>query len=349
MDILEPDTVWVSGRRYRYFESNFWSNEQTTPYEEHCQPEMNEITPETSENDSIPIEEIDGGKFRHIVDIPSAFYGHIMGCQGATKKKLEMETKTTVRVPYKNSSDPLTITGVTARDIISCRNRMDLLVEKAKIKMPPTHFVSIPLNTEEIIQSYERFRERIVNDPDFKNMRIDEKMFVKPTTLHVTIGMLLLLDEKTTKEAADVLNECVETIVKPIIKGLSKPLVVKIQGVDCMNDDPEKVTVVYGTIPTNETLQEMANKIFQFFIQKQLMKVTYTENVKLHMTLIKSSKVVPIDQRRGSRKIDFNAREILSTFKDYNFGEMELKHLEICHRHSKNDDGSYKTIAKVEL
>ncbi|XP_015114161.1 activating signal cointegrator 1 complex subunit 1 [Diachasma alloeum] len=349
MDVLEPETVWVHGRRYRFFESNVWSNQRSAPYQEEYQTELDDMTSEACENDSIEIEQIDGGKFRHTLDIPNTFNGHIVGYKGDTKKKLERETKTTIRVPLKNSTDLVTITGYTKGDVISCRQRIDLLIEFSRRKIPPTHFVSIPLKNDEIVQNYESFKDRILTDSEFKHSGVVEDMFISPSKLHLTVGMLLLLDEKEMKEAADVLNECVETIVKPIMKDLKEPLMVKIQGLDYMNDDPTKVSVLYGKILPNEKLQEIANKVFGFFLEKQLMRVERTESVKLHMTVINSSKLIPIDQRRRSRRIYFNAVRILSAFQDYNFGEIEVKTLDICQRDTKEADGSYKIITRVEL
>ncbi|XP_063972330.1 activating signal cointegrator 1 complex subunit 1 [Diachasmimorpha longicaudata] len=349
MDVLKPEIVRVHGRPYRFFESNIWSNQPSAPYQEEYQTEMDDMTSEACEDDSIDIEQIYGGKFRHTLDIPPAFNGLIVGHKGDTKKKLERETKTNIRVPWKNSTDLITITGDTRADVISCRQRIDLLVESSRKKMRPTHFVSIPLKNDEFIQNYMKFKDRVLADSDFKDARVVEDFFVNPNKLHLTVGMLLLLDEKEMKEAADVLNECVERIIKPILKAHKDPLMIKIQGLDYMNDDPTTVSVIYGAVLPNEKLQEIANKVFGFFLEKQLMRVERTENVKLHMTLINTSKLIAMDQRNRGQKIYFNAAKMLSAFQDYYFGEMELKSFDICERNSCEADGSYKIITRVGL
>lgn len=48
----------------------------------------------------------------------------------------------------------------------------------------------------------------------------------------------------------------------------SGPIKIKVQGVEIMNDDEKRVTVLYGKVLKNDILQEIANKTFNFFIQK---------------------------------------------------------------------------------
>lgn len=48
--------------------------------------------------DTFNIEETDRG-YQTSVNIPSAFFKHIIGRKGETKRRLEIETKTQIRIP----------------------------------------------------------------------------------------------------------------------------------------------------------------------------------------------------------------------------------------------------------
>lgn len=56
-------------------------------------------------------------------------------------------------------------------------------------------------------------------------------------------------------------------IFRPILKEKG-PINIKIQGLEIMNDDPEKVKILYGKVLKNDTLQEIANKTQNFFVEK---------------------------------------------------------------------------------
>lgn len=50
----------------------------------------------------------------------------------------------------------------------------------------------------------------------------------------------------------------------PIIKK-SGPITIQLQGVACMNDDPTEVRVLYAQITPNEKLQEIVDKVSNYF------------------------------------------------------------------------------------
>lgn len=106
---------------------------------------------------------------------------------------------------------------ITARDrkaIVSARHRINLLMEASRKKIRYTHFLSIPLNTEEIIDEYNTFKNDILEKYDKAMYNIDESLFQNPSKLHLTIGMLKLLDDNEKQQAVDALINCKENIIK---------------------------------------------------------------------------------------------------------------------------------------
>lgn len=49
---------------------------------------------------------------------------------------------------------------------------------------------------------------------------------------------------------------------------IQNPITIKVQGLNYMNDDPSNISVLYGEVLENNTLQEIADKTFEYFIQK---------------------------------------------------------------------------------
>lgn len=108
-------------------------------------------------------------------------------------------------------------TVITASDrkaVISARHRIDLLIETSRKKIHYTHFLSIPLNKKEIIDNYNSFKNNVLGKYDKTTYNIDESLFQTPSKLHLTIGMLKLLDDNEKKQAIEALMNCKEKIIE---------------------------------------------------------------------------------------------------------------------------------------
>ncbi|KAG8034355.1 hypothetical protein G9C98_007431 [Cotesia typhae] len=228
---------------------------------------------------------------------------------------------------------------------MSSKNRLNSRIFKEKLSF--THFVSIPLDYEVIINNFIKFKNEILNDSELKLSGLSEKCFVSPYKLHLTIGMLLLVDDKEKNDAIGTLDACVKNVIKPILKEKG-PINIKIQGLEIMNDDPEKVKILYGKVLKNDTLQEIANKTQNFFVEKGLMKIQYTETVNLHMTLINTSCAID-KSKKNSKAPTFDATKILKKYKDYYFGDSKMEKINISIRKVISEDGSYEKLTEFNL
>lgn len=63
-----------------------------------------------------PIEETENG-FQLKLDVPSAFFKHIIGRKAETKRRLETETRTQIRIPKPGQEGPI---GIFYRNKCSC-------------------------------------------------------------------------------------------------------------------------------------------------------------------------------------------------------------------------------------
>lgn len=201
MDVLNPELMWIGQRCYRVNMPNENRlNEQKanagnfrnidTEFEQmdfDCEMEL---------DDEIEIETIDNGRrFQLKVHVPQMFHSQVIGAKGNTRKRLETETKTQIAVPkIGDKSTNIIIKGTTKKSLISAKNRLDLIMIAGRAKQQFTHFLSVSFATDEIKKNFTRFKEEVLSDSEV--FGLDESLFQKPEKLHLTIVMLVLLDNE---------------------------------------------------------------------------------------------------------------------------------------------------------
>lgn len=75
---------------------------------------------------------------------------------------------------------------------------------------PITHFISIPICSSQIKNSFEVFKTKILNGPPLRG--VDESIYQNPDKLHLTISTLVLLDDVEKELAIQTLHECKEEL-----------------------------------------------------------------------------------------------------------------------------------------
>lgn len=361
MDVTNPELLWQGPRCYRV----------NIPNKEKLQTTVKDFNYEDQEEDfeeclqsfakESDIEEIDGGrKFQLKMHVPQMFHSHIIGTKGSTKKRLEQMNNVQIVIPKMYSKDTIVlIIGKTKRDVSDAQRRIDELVIAGRSKKEITHFVSVPCNNDEVKANFIKFREDILHD---YHGGLDQSLFQNPDKLHLTVVVMVLLDDQDRNRAAELLQQCKTDIVDPILQG--NPLKLEISGIEIMNDDPSSVHVLYAKV-FNEKLQEIVNRIAAFFKEQGLNNSKFErEDVKLHLTLINSSfrfaetetnegEEAENSQSQGRKKYEkkrsFDAREILDKFKDFYFGSFVVNEIHLSQRKCYDDNGFYKSSSVIKL
>lgn len=88
----------------------------------------------------------------------STFYALVIGAKGTTKKRIENETKTVIKIPKPGIDGDVNIVGPTRQSVSSARRRIDLIVLGARNKQEATHFLSIPITHHPIKENYAKFK-----------------------------------------------------------------------------------------------------------------------------------------------------------------------------------------------
>jgi activating signal cointegrator complex subunit 1 len=248
------------------------------------------------------------------------------------------------------------IKGFSRKNIISAKNRLDLIVASGRSRIQFTHFLSIAFTSPEIQQNFLQFKNDILSDSEIYGL--DESLFQVPQKLHLTIVTLALLDNEDRCLCAELLQDCKEMIIQPILR--DEPLKAKLVGLDYMNDDPSSVDVLYGKV-VSENLQEISNGIAEYFASRGYSQVKH-DYVKLHVTLInslfrdnddafvKEKEEIRADNKDNFKtRVTFDASKILKKYKDFYFGEIDVKEIHLSQRYSKATNGYYESTAILKL
>ncbi|KAK3698545.1 hypothetical protein QZH41_014471 [Actinostola sp. cb2023] len=331
MDVLRPPVVWINGRCYRKLPFEKSSESTSDPYQEPQQANESSRTVTVLYEDEVCddlVEETSKG-FKSVLDIPSALYKFVIGRGGETKKRIEGDTDTRIFIPSQGEIGDIVITGPHKAGVLSARSRIVVIAESSRQKIPFTHFLSFPLYFDELAE----------RTADFKNS---------------------VLEQLGQNKAATFLSSCFKDLIRQCLA--NKPVSVRLQGVEYMNDDPSSVNVLYAQIievDGTKRLQHLADSVVERFVDHGIMQREY-DRVKLHATLMNSKLHSDLKETRaqdGGKKrqgpprcrYSFDARDIVEIFKDFEFGEYHLKEIHISERGSYDALGRYKSASSIPL
>lgn len=273
-------------------------------------------------DESYDISVTKSGKFTTSFYVPGPLQSVIIGTKGRVLKDLQDRTKTIIKVPRINEKGDVRVTGSSERNVASARNQIEMIVLNKRNRMDVTHFISIPILSEEIRRSFKTFQEEILGDPPIKG--IDESIFQNPNKLHLTIVTLTIF-ENELEDIKNVLEAFFQNESNKKILNKLKGSKLFIRGVEIMNDDPTDVKVLYGKVHLESTelkneFQAFCNSILDHLYKKGLIKKQY-DNVKLHLTLMNAAfRRKSDDYDRRSQTGSFDASFLMQKYKNYEFG-----------------------------
>ncbi|XP_014610142.1 PREDICTED: uncharacterized protein LOC106790018 isoform X5 [Polistes canadensis] len=237
-------------------------------------------------------------------------------------------------------------------------NNMATYIEKDQVdhmdeKFSNSDIKIVPHGKETLKHSFYIHKQFFPYIVGFKN-NVRQKIEIETKTrIEVPkIGQNGNIDEGEIKQAVQTLMDCKQHVIEPFIEkhGL---FTIEIKGVDCMNDDPSAVKILYGIVFTeNDALQELSNRIVDYFAEKKLMPKR-TKDVKLHATFMN------ISYRRNNKNFTivrdmyklFDGTQIINEYKDTLFGKTVLKeiHLSRLIRSTPNHMNYYEAEGKITL
>ena len=308
------------------------------------------------------------GRFQKTCQIPKSFYGVILGAKGATKKKTEAETKTRIDVPFHDDDDGnIIIKGSTKTDVESAVKRLYAIVNTARLKYNPSHFISIPMLVDQMKTQFNQFKQQVLSHSEMSKSRgICDEIFQNENKLHLTIVMLYLGDKQEIHLAKTTIENCQE-LIKERLNG--KELIVTVEGIDIMNDDPSEVSVVYAKVKEDDDLRMIVDEIFTKFVDCKLANRNIEEansrdkKVKLHLTLMnttfkeekneendaRNKDKKPWERKQKKDKETFDATAILKHFGSFKFGQFKISQIHLSIRGQYDANGYYQNALVINL
>ncbi|XP_072347557.1 activating signal cointegrator 1 complex subunit 1 [Scyliorhinus torazame] len=354
MEVLRPTLINIDGRIYRknHVKEQVYLNEEEEDFT--CSGVVDYMDEPC---DSVLLEQTDRG-YRCALAVPSALYKYVIGKKGETKRRLETETRTSITIPKLGMEGEIVITGQQRAGVASAQTRIEVMLESFRRKQPFTHFLSFAVNHPSIQEQFAKFKERVLDECS-QDRGVDRSIFQNPAKLHLTIGTLVLLNEQEVAKACELLQKCKENFINKLADG--KPLVVRMQGIEYMNDDPSMVDVLYGKIQMkneSDALQQIADGLLERFVASGMMEKEW-DKVKLHATLMNTvfrrdptvegrTSTAPGKQNLRERE-SFDARNVLKKCENYRFGEVELNTVHISQRFSTDSSGFYSSSGAINF
>lgn len=346
MDVLSPELIWIGTRCYRINQPLDGTVERPTfnpPPTQYIEEDL--YQPDETEEDDQYVIDCKNGRYSTSFHVPSQFFAQIIGAKGATRRRIESETKSQIAVPKQGHEGDIKITSNSRKNVVAARRRIEIIVIGGRSNINFTHFVSVPMVNPEIRETFKAFKEMIMTDTEI--FGLNEAYFQNPNKLHMTIATLTLLDNVDRAQAGQFLIDCEEQIVKKIINDYG-PLEVEMRGLEIMNDDPSATSVLYAQVDC-EPLQVIADKIYEYFVAQGVMQKKY-DRVKLHVTLINSlfgSESDPGDGK-GERET-FDASRIMEKYREYNFGKVVVKEIHLSQRYTTGSNGYYEATSLIKV
>ncbi|XP_050721772.1 activating signal cointegrator 1 complex subunit 1-like isoform X2 [Eriocheir sinensis] len=352
MDPVRPPTVWVDGRCYRvaspptttsttnYAEADTYGYEESVYQDEvDCAAEQEDFT----------VEQISNGRFQTSFHVANSYIPYLIGGKGSTKNRIERETFTTLKFPGKGQEGDIVVMGRDVRTVRQARIKLEMLVEQARKRQNPTHFISIPANTPAIQEKFLEFKKEVLEKCG-DSRGVEESIFQEPIKLHLTLCVLALADERERQQALDALKSCSEMLRRQL--GEEK-LRLEMKGIEIMNDDPGEVDVLYGRVNAlswSHSLQTIADSLVGELMKTGLVTRS-KERVKLHVTLMNSSFRQQGDDSgedvTPKARESFCAKNILKEFGDYEFGVFDVEEVHLSILHTATSTKYYTATGKI--
>lgn len=211
-------------------------------------------------------------KFVKQLNIGNSNFKKIIGPHGKVRQRIEKQYGVELFIPNKSStSDEITIRGPTEQNIVNAEMEIQNIINTTKSPSTrPTHFLSLPLNTEKVQQELRNLYNTIQNEIGTP-LLYETSLFMKPVRFHITLLMLRLTDARTKQKAIQIMNDHVKSYVENVFTVEDYLVLDRITTFN--NSNPGKAFVLYLAPMESETLKKVNNLV------KKLKEVYYNEGL----------------------------------------------------------------------
>lgn len=374
--ILRPNLVVVNGRAYRKLggapvkptsdetytpqpptpqDVRYASQDVRHPTRDKYNRQEREEEEEANEELEDSIEKTARG-YRASLKIPSVFFKYIIGKGGQTRANIERETRCKITVPSRSATGDIVLEASTLGALKTAKRRIEIVAWSNRAREPPTHFICIPLNTPPVMSRVQAFREVVLRECG-NDQGVEPTVFQAPCKMHLTLAVLRMYTPNEEARAASVLEECLKIASQEVG---SATLAIRLQGIDCMNDDPSAVKVLYAKVTEvggSDRLQRFVDALQNAYLKRapDLIKNEPRDSVKLHATVMNTSfKMGAAAEQAGKlerarRTATFDATKLFAKFREFDFDQLDVTGVKLCRRGEYGQDGFYVSLADYPL
>ncbi|KAK4361917.1 hypothetical protein RND71_017158 [Anisodus tanguticus] len=178
------------------------------------------------------------------------------------------------------------------------------------------------------------------------DLGIDKSIFIKPKTFHLTVLMLKLWNKDRIEAAAEVLRSVSPKVIDALE---SRPVSIRLKGLECMKGSPAKARVVYAPVEViggEDRLLCACQVINSAFTEAGLvLENDLYQKLKLHATIMNARHR---KSKTRSRKVDsFDARTIFGQYGLEEWGEYLIREAHLSQRFVFDDNGYYHCCASI--
>ncbi|KAG0170754.1 activating signal cointegrator 1 complex subunit [Apophysomyces sp. BC1015] len=265
--------------------------------------------------------------------VKNVFHGYIIGKRGHTIN--ELRKMTGAQIVLLGHKDTVVIKG-SLKAIDEAKHALDDLVKKAYNGFRPTHFLSLPICSPSIDDKVQTFQRSILSCEG-----VDPSILVSPLNLHITIGVLKLLEPCDVEDAVDFLKAECPKVVNSVLKNM--PLSIDVQHLSVMQSDPAAAHVLYVKAE-NKTLNTLCTAVINKMIEGGFMQKD-KRSLKIHITMINTAYREP----KPKHRFPFNASSILEEYGELELGRVRLDSLHLMKMGRTGPGKTYVSVGSIPL
>ncbi|CAG8439330.1 2412_t:CDS:2, partial [Cetraspora pellucida] len=268
---------------------------------------------------------------------PQHLQKFILGRNGYTLNQIQRDSKTTITI--QRGDDNVVIKG-TKENVEKAKKRIESAVKWGVDKLRPTHFLSLPLTDQLLQQKVVDFQSEVAS---LSLPNVDESIFIKPTSLHLTMGVLNLHVQEDIEGAVQLLKSLSAEIYDLVG---TRSVIAKLLGIAVMENNPAKANVLYAKVDESEgrdVIIKLAEFLTAKFTEAGYMKKD-NRPFKVHATLINTShrKFSKKDNYKQRQRLPFSAIPIIDKYTNFEYGISKIEKLHISKIGAYDKNGMHK-------
>ncbi|KAM3267984.1 putative protein isoform X1 [Capsicum chacoense] len=246
-------------------------------------------------------------------------------------------------INFQNSVLGITVVNEDEKLVLNHRVAVELQTEDSNDRVT-VDIANIPLVSYSPIVSTSSTSESKASK--LLGLGIEKSIFIKPKTFHLTVLMLKLWNKDRIEAAAEVLRSVSTKVIDALE---SRPVSIRLKGLECMKGSPAKARVVYAPVEViggEDRLLRACQVINNAFTEAGfVLENDLNQKLKLHATIMNARHR---KSKKGSKKYDsFDARTIFDQYGSEDWGEYLIREAHLSQRFVFDGSGYYHCCASI--